>query len=988
MDKRKHILGLSKEEVLDLLLKLLPNFNNNEVSRENGDSIVEKVDVGASGNFKNYYKVINKKLTKGDEDVDTLTAEIEKKITSGISKVIIVSNDSISTGFKTELERKLTSKDKLDFWEREDLIKNIEKYYKEYWRHNDLALIAYEKRYENCIKDSFQIKKLVEFKATYQKLLEIFIEPRLFLRTEDKQSNKKAFTKINIERAIKENDRLLLLHGDPGTGKTRLLNEIGRALIAQNSKISGNRYLPVFLDSIAIRNAFKDDIIDLLEIIVNSKLNDDFANIEIDTLFKNYKLVILIDSIDEFDKKHRALIIEEIEKLMDKGAIMYLGTRSNTLDSLFNGETNPNKKDVFIQKFDDEQVQKFTSRYFEGNGDRAQGLLNSMAENKILEKLPLTPLNMSLMSILYEETNQEIPATLNDIYDKFSNLLLGRTMVDKSILFLDITIKENILQTYALELLKRKNSELMTKTEFVDFFKNELKSISGTISMDKIPDALDYIIEHTGLLTLHNGKYVKFRHDSYMEYYAAKEIFYNRRELQVDLVDNFFDVNWQYAAVFYGGMSRKMPAFLDDITKKIAQSSTMREYWSAANGMGYLLQALYLTNDDKRKEGVLETLKVMVKTYQGFKLLSSSLPEKVSFGRFSLPVLSIFPFFLFLDNFDSITLRQPLNMALDQLLNELEEKKKIKNYPYIDNITYQILILAVTMSSERLNEEDRLTEVIDKVKTVGNSFYTKLLEGAIDTLGNSELHKQKQELLYPKKVAKNTVSLYHTKKSIDNYLKPARRQRFGKYDKIVPNNNVKIFVEGKTDAEILEHAFFILTGQFPYWEIRVGGGEDGGANQLAKALNEGISYLEEDQMVIGLFDNDRKGIPEFKGALKPAKFDYMEGSQRIKKRKNGNIYALLLPVPEKLQYYIQENQDDNYFAIEHYLSNELLQQEDMLVETAIPNIFKINDKGGAKNSFAHKLLQYKDIKVFNGFIPLFKEIDSLAGMKDEINYKE
>ncbi len=36
---------------------------------------------------------------------------------------------------------------------------------------------------------------------------------------------------------------------------------------------------------------------------------------------------------------------------------------------------------------------------------------------------------------------------------------------------------------------------------------------------------------------------------------------------------------------------------------------------------------------------------------------------------------------------------------------------------------------------------------------------------------------------------------------------------------------------------------------------------------------------------------------------------------RSKKRKEGNIYAILLPVPEHLQHYIQHNQVDNIFLL-------------------------------------------------------------------------
>ena len=988
-DKRDYLNKLNNDELVDLLTRLLPNMDITKVERTSGNCIEADIDAGKAGLFRNCYLTFPESLSKGHAGMETIAEQINKKYNAGVSKMFVVSNDSISGGFRTELERKLTKKDSIIFWELGDLLKTIEESYSEYWRHSDRSLITYETNFEQSVTDSFQIKKLVEYKAAYQKLLSIFIEPNLFLRTDDKQSSKKAFTKIHIERAVDENERLLMLHGDPGAGKTRLLNEIGRRLIQRNSKISGRRYLPVFIDSINLRDTINENSETgaICEHVLKAKINGYFGE-DISFVIENYQVVLLIDSIDEFEEKYKSKIVTELENLMDKGVLAFIGTRSNTLDEVFKMSINKNFKDVYIQKFNDTQVEKFAARYFEGNGNRAQSLIESMKENKILEKLPLTPLNLSLMSILYEETDQEVPATLNDIYDKFSNLLLGRTMVDKTIDFLDITVKENILSIYALELLKRKNSELMTRQEFIDFFKKNLSSISGTINLEKLPQALDFIIEHTGLLLLHRGKYVKFRHDSYMEYFAAKEIFKNHRELEDDLVENFFDVNWQYAAVFYGGLSRKMPVFLEKVINKIAKSNTMKEYWSAANGMGYLLQALYLTDDEIRKRGVKVTLNLMVDTYEGFKKLSSSLPDKVIFSKFPLPILSVFPIFLFQDNFDSITLKKPLSLALDELLEEYDEKKKIADYPYLDNIIYRILILSVTVSSNRLNMEDKLMNVIDKIKTTENDFYTKLLESAIDNLGSRELRKQKNEILRPTRVRYADANPYFTKQNLDIYTQPASRHRFGKYDKITPNKTVKIFVEGPSDAIIIEHAFTVLTGHLPYWEIKVGDPTGGGANSLAKTLNEGLAYLEEGQMVIGVFDNDAKGIQEFEGELRPSKFDYVTNYTRIKKRKEGNIYGMLLPVPEKMQYYIQSNQPDNYFSIEHYFPQAYLEEKNMLTATALTNIYRINEGGGAKMSFAREISKMNSIDLFNGLIILFKEIDRITGIKDEILYKE
>lgn len=988
-DKRDFLGKLSIEELVKLTQKLLPNMGIKSVKRNSDNSVDAIIDAGKAGTFTNCYILFSEQLSKGYSQIESVVEVVNKKFNTGCSKIIIMSNGSISTGFEMELERRVNKKKSIDYWQIDDILINIEENYSEYWRHSDQALISYETYFEEKVNESFEIKKLVEYKAAYQKLLSIFIEPNLFLRTEDKQSTKKAFSKIHLERVIDENERLLMLHGDPGTGKTRLLNEIGRLLIKRNSEINGKRYLPIFIDSINLRDAINDNgDVDICSLILNVKIREYFKEQNIESIFDNYQLVILIDSIDEFEEKYINKIIKELEKIMDKGVLVFIGTRSNTLVDFFKGSASKKFKDVYIQKFNDEQVEKFAARYFEGNGNRAQSLIESMKENKILEKLPLTPLNLSLMSILYEETNQEVPATLNDIYDKFSNLLLGRTMVDRSIDFLDITIKENILGIYALELLKRKNSELMTKDEFINFFEMNLSSISGTIDLSMLPQALDFIIQHTGLLILHRGKYVKFRHDSYMEYFAAKEIFKNHREMEKDLVDNFFDVNWQFAAVFYGGLSRKMPVFLESIITKISTSSTMKEYWSASNGMGYLLQALYLTDDEIRKNGVKEVLKLMVDTYEGFKKIASSLPENILFSRFSLPVLSVFPIFLFQDNFDSITLKKPLSLALDELLIEYDEKKLIDNYPYIDNIIYRILILSITVSSNRLNMEDKLMEVISKIKTNGNEFYTKLLESAIDNLGSNELRKQKNELLKPTRVRKTTNHPYYVKKELDIYMQPASRQRFGIYDRITSNKKIKLFVEGPTDAILLEQAYSVLTGHIPYWEIKVGDPTGGGANGLAKALNEGLAYLEDGQIVIGIFDNDGKGNQEFNGELRSSKFDYLPNYTRIKKRKEGNIYGMLLPIPEQMQFYIQPSQGDNYFSIEHYFPYDYLLENNMLKNTAIPNIFKINDAGGAKTIFAKKTAKNNNHDLFQGFIILFKEIDRIAGVEDEINYKE
>lgn len=169
---------------------------------------------------------------------------------------------------------------------------------------------------------------------------------------------------------------------------------------------------------------------------------------------------------------------------------------------------------------------------FSGEEGKANNLLSALRENKIIDKLPLTPLNLSLISILFEEKDFEIPATISDIYDNFNALIVGRAVVSSKVEFIDVYFKERILSIYALELLKRPTHQSMDKDEFVRFFVDYFDNKSLPIKKGNLSDALDYIVKHTGILFLKDGKYVQFTHASYMEYYAAVEIFKFDRELE------------------------------------------------------------------------------------------------------------------------------------------------------------------------------------------------------------------------------------------------------------------------------------------------------------------------------------------------------------------------------------------------------------------------------------------------------------------------
>ena len=109
-------------------------------------------------------------------------------------------------------------------------------------------------------------------------------------------------------------------------------------------------------------------------------------------------------------------------------------------------------------------------------------------------------MNLSLISILFEEKDFEIPATISDIYDNFNSLIIGRAVVSSRVEFVDISFKERILSIYALELLNTANHQPMEKRDFEKFFINYFANKSIPIKKGTLNDALDYIVKNTGIL--------------------------------------------------------------------------------------------------------------------------------------------------------------------------------------------------------------------------------------------------------------------------------------------------------------------------------------------------------------------------------------------------------------------------------------------------------------------------------------------------------
>lgn len=947
-----------KEQVQNIDYKKLLELLSNILTRENyevleiGESyIITSIDIGIQKTI-NAFILYNKTLSGATVDFKSIKNLIFKMYKKDVESINILTVHSVSNSVESDLKE--YSKIALRFISRNDFEKLIEKHYPNYLLYESFDLIEYERYFLEEMTEKSALMNIQGLGERAKRLMTIYINPQLYELKKDLESDGFKLVRVSADELVKRKSSAII-EGDTGSGKSTLLKELGRQIIKQQDK---KKTLPVYLSPLVIRK-FSFDILQACEKLLEGKVPGSWEEIK-----NNYNLVLLLDSIDEFDKTHQDNIINQLQQFSN-GKIRYVLTtrsmESNNLNVISKGT------DLFrIRKFNDKQIKEFADRFFSSQ-KISNDLIEALTDNRILERIPLTPLSMSLISLVYEKENFEIPATISDIYDNFNQLILGKATANSQFELIKFNFRERILSLYALKLMQSKQKESFSKDEFISYFVEYFKAKSSIIESDVLKEFLNYFIRNSGILVLENDTYVKFSHKSFLQYYASIEIFKHQRVLEKDLVENFIDLDWQNVSIFYGGQSKDMPDFLEQIIKRINKSSTIEEYTNSIMGVGYLLQALYQTDNALREKAMHTVLNHHLILHDWYKKISTD-NQVPFFKKMNLPTVSIFNMYFFYLNFLSTTLIQPIGMAYETLF---EEYKKSGD----SSIGYKLLTLAAIFHSNRLKDSTYLERLIEDTKLLSDVYLTTIAEFAL-YFDSSKYHQDLK-----KKIDK---SFAKTSK-ISNILRthPVSKLRFSNFDVIEANKKVVLIMEGDTDVEILEHAYTILTdGKIPYWRAKPVGIGSGGATEVRFCLDKSSPTLIDGETVIGIFDSDTSGINNFKGLNKA--FVPWKHYTRVKKLGDLNIYGVKIPVPEFRKDYLKPEVEMNYLAIEHYFNDNLLKDLGILKDTSIPNIFKIKDGSGIKRKFSKHIRTIRNADSFKEFIPLFETIDDICNV--EIDY--
>ena len=310
-------------EFSKLVENLLINSGLHNVVR-NQDTTIFATQTGVN-DTKFCYLPIIKSLVGKDSDVFNVIESLKND--DSIDTFCVVTNQNvnsktdISDYFKQQIKKRFPTV-RITFWSKIDLVDKIDAYYPIFWQHTDTFLKPYEDFYLKTIETDSELRNLLKLDDKYQKMLNIFIEPRLTIFVEDKEGHRPRPKQIEKKKLIKGG--CYVIAGDAGTGKTTLLKDIGRELIDNNLQIEGKKNLPIFIKhtDFVNNNFVLDDTID-------SILLKTFKEFDLERLFNEYEVILLIDSIDELEKENQMSILQDIDKLQTDSDVRFiLATRS------------------------------------------------------------------------------------------------------------------------------------------------------------------------------------------------------------------------------------------------------------------------------------------------------------------------------------------------------------------------------------------------------------------------------------------------------------------------------------------------------------------------------------------------------------------------------------------------------------------------------------------------------------------------------------
>ena len=647
------------------------------------------------------FVIIPQGAASDDEGVEKAVQLItEATRGSGPVSVRVVTPRTFSNTAQAQV-RERTGHGDLRFWDGGHLRDLIDRDYPEYWQVGTDEYKKYAVRAVEKFRSDYAITALRLSDRASAELFEGILLP--FLMEHVTGAGGVSTMRVAKTESVLEPGGVAMIAGEAGSGKSTLLRLLAQRVIREATP--ENQRFPVLL---RFRDLQREefDIERAVEAFLGAP---DFADLGIDAgaALEEGRIVLFVDALDEVARhelKEEAL--DAVVDFADAWPGVKVICSSRPSDRLLERSKNGKLRYFLTTPLRPDQIHRFITQYFSDDTSRGERLLQALEDNELLEKLPRTPLTLTLIAAIFEESSlTEIPATAAEMYERFVGLLTGRLTSDTRVGILEANIHNDALEALALHLHtdRRQAIEVDDYRELVRSFVEE----QGGKASDRLAEEL---LNRSGLLFVADDGRVQFKHLSFQEYLTAHAHFRRDDLGKPPFIEGFNDPWWQDVAIFYGGLSRRASVLLGQILAD-ARPQTLPDLILGLGGLGRLLQAIYGTPVAEREGAIRAALGYAVEAIRTIEQTDD--PRHRVLQSFSLHAWITALRWYFTQSYRSITLIEPMERAMGGLLenmaalattdDEVEEE--------VFDTEFQMLLLAATLADRGLERVGALRDL-------------------------------------------------------------------------------------------------------------------------------------------------------------------------------------------------------------------------------------------------------------------------------------
>ena len=508
-------------------------------------------------------------------------------------KVILCTSGKINESARKHIVDEIKNP-RLEFMDSDDLIPNIDRFFPELWFGIDTEIFPYFatlKQNLETASDNILISDLIPGSSAISFASDkMFVQLHLYRtklvpkKIKGQVTQIPKFEEFPITGVINRKEKLFLILGDAGSGKSTSLKRLAYILASKGLESQTDFKIPILLRALEIWGNNQYALVEICDLETKRLINSKKSCFSTEDLFKG-NVIILIDALDELaDENARNAVLEKaiiFNKNFPECKII-ITSRDNP--SIRN---SPKTKGFGIFKISPinykqaEQIIKRLQKESKLPTEISQEVLRRIQD---IHGMALNPLLVTVFAATTEYSRKDIPANITELFKKYTELMLGRWEATKGLgQQYHAPLKDFILRQIAYKMHSREITNININ-EFTSIVNKELLKRGHKAD---IPQLINEIVNRSGLFHIFDDR-IEFRHLLLQEFYAGRGI--PATDNVEILISNEW---WQRAIVFYFGENPSDSHALHSIVNNL-NSRPIEEIFTATLTLGLALQACYL----------------------------------------------------------------------------------------------------------------------------------------------------------------------------------------------------------------------------------------------------------------------------------------------------------------------------------------------------------------------------------------------------------